>query len=244
MISAIWANAVWWVAVPASSYQRRAASSARRVPVKPRPPSSLRTAVSPEHDLEDEAAYRQLGFAEFDLSGQEADSVEFEQCRFTRASLAGVVLDRATFTDCLVENSDWANLKAAKSGLIRVKLATVRLTGVQWIDGALRDVTFCECRMDMATMRFTSLKDVEFIDCNLTRADFTNADLRGAHFVGCDLSGAQFAQADCGGTRFTRCELAGIGSVTSLRGATVSATDLAALSYVLASALDISIAAE
>lgn len=198
----------------------------------------------PEHDLEDEATYRQLGFAEIDLSGQEADSVEFEQCRFTRTTLAGVVLDQATFTDCLVENSDWANLKAAKSGMTRVKLTMARLTGVHWIDGVLRDVTFGECRMDLATLRFTSLKDVEFIDCNMTRADFTNADLRGAHFVGCDLSGAQFAQADCVGTRFTRCELAGIGSVTSLRGATVSATDLAALSYALASALDINITAE
>jgi uncharacterized protein YjbI with pentapeptide repeats len=178
---------------------------------------------------------------EIDLSGQEADSVEFEQCRFTRASLAGVVLDRSTFTDCLVESSDWANLKATKSGMQRVKLSTVRLTGLHWIDGTLRDVAFQDCRMDLATLRFTSFKDVAFVDCNLSRADFTNADLRGAQFTGCDLSGAQFAQADCAGTRFARCELVGVGSVTSLKGATVSATDLAALSYALAGALDITI---
>jgi uncharacterized protein YjbI with pentapeptide repeats len=91
------------------------------VPAKPRPPASLETATSPQHDLADEATYRQLGFTEIDLSGQEADSVEFEQCRFTRASLAGVVLDRAMLTDCLIENSDWANLKATKSGMQRVK---------------------------------------------------------------------------------------------------------------------------
>ena len=212
-----------------------------RVPARPRPPASLETATSPEHDLADEATYRQLGFTGIDLSGQEADSVEFEQCRFTRASLAGVVLERATLTDCLVENSDWANVKATRSGMQRVKLSMVRLTGLHWIDGVVRDVTFAECRMDLATLRFTSFKDVAFIDCNLTRADFTNADLRGAQFTGCDLTGAQFAQADCAGTRFTRCVLAGVGSVTSLKGATVSATDLAALSYALAGALDITI---
>jgi uncharacterized protein YjbI with pentapeptide repeats len=102
-------------------------------------------------------------------------------------------------------------------------------------------VALHDCRMDLATLRFTSFKDVAFVDCNLTRADFTNADLRGAQFTGCDLSGAQFAQADCAGTRFTRCELAGIGSVTNLKGATVNAVDLAALSYALAGALDITI---
>lgn len=215
--------------------------TAPRVPAKPRPPASLHVATSPEHDLADEATYRQLGFTEIDLSGQEADSVEFEQCRFTRATLARAVLDRAAFTDCLIENSDWANVKAAKSGMQRVKLSTVRLTGLHWIDGVIRDVTFAECRMDLATVRFTSFKDVAFVDCNLTRADFTSADLRGAQFTGCDLSGAQFAQADCAGTRFTRCQLAGVGSVTSLAGATVSATDLATLSYALAGALGITI---
>ncbi|MEU8079599.1 pentapeptide repeat-containing protein [Catellatospora citrea] len=199
------------------------------------------TAVSPDHDLEDEATFRRLAFLDLDLSGQAADSAEFEQCRFTRTGLAGTVLDRAAFTDCLVENSDWANLKATKSGLLRVEVSLARLTGLQWIDGSLRDVAFRECRMDLATFRFTAFKDVAFTDCNLTRADFTNADLRGASFTGCDLSGAQFAQADCAGARFTRCELGGIGSVTSLKGAVVSAHDLAGLAHTLAAALDITI---
>jgi uncharacterized protein YjbI with pentapeptide repeats len=122
-----------------------------------------------------------------------------------------------------------------------VNLGTVRLTGMHWIDGVLRDVLFSECRMDLATLRFSSLRDVWFVACNLSRADFTSADLRGAQFKDCDLSGAQFAGADCAGARFTRCELAGIGSVTSLRGATVSAADLASLSHVLAGALGITI---
>ena len=212
-----------------------------RSPAKPRPPAKLESASSPEHDLEDEATFRKLSFMDIDLAGQEAASVEFEQCRFSRASLAGAVLDRATFTDCLVENSDWANVKVTKSGMQRARLATVRLTGLHWIDGVLRDVAFHECRMDLATFRFTSFKDVAFIDCNLTRADFTKADLRGAQFTGCDLTGAQFAQADCAGARLTRCELAGIANVTSLKGATLSAYDLAALSYAFAAALGITI---
>ncbi len=201
----------------------------------------METAQSPDHDIEDEATFRRLAFLDLDLSGQAGDSVEFEQCRFTRTGLAGAVLERATFTDCLVETSDWANLKTVKSGLLRVEVSLARLTGLQWLDGSLRDVTFRECRTDLATFRFSSFKNVAFSDCNLTRADFTHADLRGASFTGCDLSGAQVAQADCNGARFTRCELSGVGSVTSLRGATVGAHDLAGLAYTLAGALDITI---
>lgn len=193
------------------------------------------------HRLESESTFRRLAFEGIDFGGQSADSVEFEQCRFRRATLAGVRLEQSSFTDCLVDNSDWANARTAKTALVRVKLTTVRLTGLQWIDGTLRDVSFQDCRMDLSTFRFTSFKDVAFIDCNLGRADFTNADLRGAQFTGCDLSGAQFAQADCAGARFTRCDLAGLSGVANLRGATLSAPDLAALSHVFAGALGITI---
>jgi hypothetical protein len=48
--------------------------------LKPRPPSSLDEATVADHDLEDEATYRRLGFFDIDLSGRSADSVEFEQC--------------------------------------------------------------------------------------------------------------------------------------------------------------------
>lgn len=205
----------------------------------PRLPASLDVATSPNYDLDHEATYRRVAFSDLDLSGQHAESAEFEECRFSRATLAGAVLERAAFTDCAVVNSDWANLRATKSTLVRAHFQAVRLTGVHWIDGGLRDVAYDECRMDLATFRFTAFKDVTFTGCNLIRADFTNADLRGAHFVDCDLTGAQFAQADCAGARFTRCDLSGIGSVPNLRGATITADDVAVLSHLFASALGI-----
>lgn len=224
--------------------QRLSAAAEPRVPAKPRVPAepgALSPAGAPDHDLVSEAMLRRLDFTEVDLSGREADAVEVELCRFARSTLAGVVLDQATFTDCRVTGGDWANLHTTKSSLVRVSLDTVRLTGLQWVAGGLRDVTFHDCRMDLATFRFTLFKDVVFTGCNLARADFTGADLRGAQFVDCDLSGAQFAQATCAGTRFTRCELAGIGSVTNLAGSTIIASDLAALSHAFAGALGITI---
>jgi uncharacterized protein YjbI with pentapeptide repeats len=223
--------------------QRRGTAAGPRPPAGPRLPEALAPASLPEHDLEDEANLHQLDFTELDLGGREADRVEFDQCGFVRAALADTVLDRARFNDCSVEHSDWANLKANRSTMQRVRLATVRLTGMQWVDGVLRDVSFDECRMDFATLRFTACKDVAFTGCNLAKADFTSADLRGAQFTDCDLTGAAFAQAQCTGARFVRCELAGIGNVAGLAGATVAASDLVALTHLLAGALGITIEA-
>ena len=211
------------------------------VPAQPRLAAAVRPADPPGPGAVDEAAFRQLAFVGLDLSELSGDGIEFEQCTFTQSALAGAALDQARFVDCRVDHSDWPNLGAPKSGMLRVDLHQARLTGLQWVDGSLRDVAFRECRMDLATFRFSRFKDVAFVDCNLTRADFTQADLRGAHFRGCDLSGAQFAQADCRGAWFTRCDLVGVGSVGSLKGATISADDLAALSHTLAAALGITI---
>ncbi len=211
------------------------------VPAEPRRATSTDAASSLDHSLDHEATFCRLDFEDFDLAGQEANLVEFDQCFFRRATLARAVLDRPRFTDCLVENCDWANTRMVRLSMARVQLMTVRLTGAEWTAGGLRDVAFHDCRIDLGGFRFTSFRDVAFVDCNLTGADFTGADLRRAEFTGCDLSGAQFSGTNCDGARFSRCELAGIGGVTSLKGATVAAHDLVALSHAFARALGITV---
>jgi len=205
----------------------------------PNLPATLRTAVLPDHDLDDEGTYRSLDFVDLDLSERRAPSVEFDGCHFTGTGLGGCELDKAAFVDCLFENCNLANLKASDATLRRVRVSVTRLTGFQWINGALRDVAFEGCRLDLSTLRFSQLTDVVFRDCNMTRVDFTNADLGRARFVDCVLAGAQFSHANLSGTRFTRCELVDIDGVTSLRGAVVEEHNLVALAHTLAAGLGI-----
>jgi uncharacterized protein YjbI with pentapeptide repeats len=201
----------------------------------------LDLATVEDHDLDNEATFRRLGFFDLDLSGRSADSVEFEQCRFKGADLSGTQLDGARFSDCLFESVDLANLRAEKSSMLRARLSMLRMTGLHWVNGALRDVIISECRADLSSFRFTEFHNVLFEGCNLTGADFQDADLRGMRFNDCDLTGAQFSQANLAGTRFANCSLAGIGGVTSFAGAIVARQDFIALSYALAGALGIRI---
>ncbi|OLE28475.1 MAG: hypothetical protein AUG44_07330 [Actinobacteria bacterium 13_1_20CM_3_71_11] len=212
---------------------------ATRLPREPRLPASLDPAA--DLDLEDEIGYRGLDIDGVDLAGRRAGSVEFEGCRFAAADLSRTALVAATLRDCLVDRSNLANLRAERSTMLRARLSVSRLTGVQWVDGTVRDVTVSQCRADLASFRFSTFQRVVFEDCNLTRADFTNADVSGVVFRRCDLTAAQFSHATMVGTRFADCALAGIGGVASFAGAVVASGDLAGLAHALAAALDIRI---
>jgi uncharacterized protein YjbI with pentapeptide repeats len=209
-------------------------------PKPPRLPRSLPPATREDHDLEDDAGFRRLTFG-LDLSGRAAELVEFDQCRFQDADLSGTTLERARFSDCAVAKTDLANLRTGRSSMLRVTLTGARLTGLQWVEGVLRDVLVSDSRADLSVFRYTAFRRVVFQDCNLTRADFQNADLGGAQFVGCDLTGARFSYATMRGTRFRNCVLAGIGGITSFDGAVLAGQDLIALSYTLAEGLGIQI---
>jgi hypothetical protein len=202
-------------------------------------PTTTQAATEADHDLETESTFSALAYMNIDLSGRQADSVEFARCHFKAATLTGSRLTRPRFSDCLIENSDWSNLHGRGGAIDRARLTASRLTGLAWIDGLLRDVAFDTCKLDLTNWRHTRFTAVAFTDCNLTGADFTDADLRGASFTRCDLTGAQFSSATMTGTRFRGCELAGIGGVTSWTGAVVHQDDLLELAHILANALGI-----
>jgi uncharacterized protein YjbI with pentapeptide repeats len=210
-------------------------------PAKPRPPKALELATVAEDDLRDEDAYAGLGFYDLDLTGRSAKGAEFNQCRFNRTDLSGTSFVKVLLTDCLIESTNLANLHGDQSSMLRVTAKDSRLTGLQWLDGVLRDVTLRDCRIDLSVFRATKFNAVQFEDCNLAGADFTGADLTGAAFTRCDLTGAQFSAATMEGARLADCTLAGIGGVTSFAGATISTTDLITLSHALAAALNIKI---
>lgn len=212
-----------------------------RQPVAPSLPASLSPARLPEDDLKDDGVYISLEYEEADLAGRDAAAIEIDQCRFRKAGFGGTKLDRAMISDSVFQSCDLANLRARECSFIRVSFLGSRMLGLSWAEGSVRDSTFEDCRMDLASFRFTTFRTAVFTGCKLVQADFQEADLRGARFERCDLTGAQFSKAQMEGTRFSDCELAGINGVLSLRGAVISSRDALALSYTLASALGITI---
>lgn len=212
-----------------------------RQPVAPRLPVSLRPTKLPDDDFTDDGVCVTQAYEDIELLARDVASIEIDQCTFKRVNLGRTKLDRAIISDSVFQTCDLANLHARECSLVRIAISGSRMLGLSWTEGSVRETTFEDCRMDMASYRFSTFKGVVFADCKLVQADFQSADLRGARFERCDLTGAQFSNAQMTGTRLTDCDLSGINGVLSLKGAIVSSRDALSLSYTLASALGITI---
>lgn len=195
----------------------------------------------PADDLADGGVYQAFAFTEVDLSGREAMGAEVDECRYRDVSLSQVRLRRAVIRDAVFEHCDLANLRARDSSMSRTAVRSSRMTGFSWLAGDLRDVTFDDCRIDLASFSGSKLIHVVFAGCRLEQTDFGGADLSRARFERCDLSGAQFSGARMTGTRLSGCDLTGINGVTSLHGAIIDTADAVALAATLAGALGITI---
>ncbi len=222
-----------------SSRTPSAQRQALKEPMAPKLKGLLSGARLPEHDLVDDGTYRSLEYEDVDLSFRDADTAEFEGCRFLDTRLSGTVLRRGGFSDVELARCDLSNMSARSSSMLRTRVSASRLTGLAWSECGFRDVLFDNCRIDLAGLRFSTFKNTVFRDCNMLEANFQNADLRGVRFERCDLAGAQFSNAQMEGARFADCVLTGIGGVTSLRGVTIKSRDAQGLVYSLASAMGI-----
>jgi len=74
-------------------------------------------------DLEHEQSVEAAAYYDVDLTGRLAERVEFLQCRFRKANLAGSHLAKVRFTDCLIQTSDLSNMRVEGGVLERVRLS-------------------------------------------------------------------------------------------------------------------------
>ena len=133
-----------------------------------------------------------------DLSGLRLGECELEEVTLDEARLAG-----AGATDVVVRGGSWANVRAERSTLRRVRVERLRATGVTLSEAELVDVDVSEARLDLATFRLARLERVAFVDCRLDEADFGGARLVSVRFDRCSLTRAVLT-----GSQLERCELA------------------------------------
>lgn len=217
-----------------------AAPSAAK-PASPQLPAAVSQSSIDDHRLVDDGQWWRLWFDGADAGGIDAEGFTMEATRLSRVDLSGGRWRKATVRDCVVRDGNLANTHAEDSGVHRSSFDTMRMTGMQWTNGVVRDVTFTGCRLDLAGFRFSRLRHVVFTDCRLTGVDFTNTGFTSVRFTGCDLTGARLHHATMAATRFDDCLLEDVTGVEALRGAVVSGADLLPLTYSMAASLGIAV---
>ncbi len=211
----------------------------RRAPL-PQPPSvapSL-TPAAPSA-LEHDATLAECELRDLALTDQRARGVTMQAVRLAGVELARSQLEHLRITDAAMARCNLANLEARGAHLTRVALSASRVTGVELSEGVLADVSFSDCRIDLASFSFSRLERVSFEDCLLAQSGFLDARLDGVRFEGCDMSECDFRGAKLSRCEIRRCELSGLQGIASLRGVAMEAQTIVALADVWAAALGI-----
>lgn len=167
--------------------------------------------------------------AELHAESMHLESVYLDGFRIPSARIARLSVRATRWTD-----TDISNAEMSRSGWHDSLITRSRLTGVNFGEATLREVTVDRCKADMANFRFARLRYVTFVDCVLRNADFSDAHLSHVRFKDCDLSGALFMHVRSDDTDVRGCQLEGIGGVSDLRGVTISSDQLAEISLQLA----------
>lgn len=204
-------------------------------------PDDLAAAALPDDAaLDDGTQVTLASLTGVDLRGLRSADVGFEEVRLTGVDLSGGDLERLRLRDAVLADVDLANLHARRSAWQRVSVTASRATGMTF-DGTMRDVTFTDCRLDLAAVRFCALTRVRFVGCSMTGADLTGARCESVGFTGCDLSGAEFSDASFTASQLRDCELDALRGLEGLRGLAISLPDAVQLTTAFAAALGIEI---
>jgi uncharacterized protein YjbI with pentapeptide repeats len=146
--------------------------------------------------------------------------------------------------DAVVTDADWANERAQRWAAQRVEFRRCRLTGMELAEATIRDVTFEECRIDLAGIRHAKLERVAFRDCRMSECDLYGSALKDVLFERCELREATFSTCSIQRVEFRRCDLAGARGADALRGARMLWPDIVENAALFALALGIEIVPE
>lgn len=154
---------------------------------------------------------------------------------------AAPVTELSGLIDAVVVDGDWANRQARGLVARRAELRRCRLTGIELAEAALTDVTFEDCRLDLAGLRIAKLERVVFRDCRMAECDLYEASLTDVLFERCELREATFSAVKLKRVELRGCDLTDLNGAEALRGARMPWNDVLENGPLFASALGLEI---
>lgn len=210
------------------------------------PPRTLEAHRLTEVDLAADALHDELELEAVHVTGASPGAtvanLELDVAHLQDVDLAGARLPRLALRNCRVIGGDLANVAVRGGVAERCAFERVRLTGLSWQEGMLRDVRFQGCRIDLASFAATQLERVRFEDCSLAQSDLHEARLAAVVFEDCDMREIDLAGARLSaGCELRGCVIDGARGVERLRGARMPYDDVLAAAGTLADALGITL---
>src|SRR5262245_464139 len=113
-------------------------------------------------------------------------------------------MERAFLRDVGWTGGSLANARLLDAQIARCRVEGARATGLNLTRGALDNVVFADCRLDLVLFRSSTMSRVRFEGCRLEDADFYEAAFSSVLFEDCVLGaltrpGASFTRAGARG---------------------------------------------
>ncbi|MCA9309273.1 pentapeptide repeat-containing protein [Candidatus Saccharibacteria bacterium] len=144
-------------------------------------------------------------------------------------------------SDCTFVDSFMNNVETFRSIVLRVSFTGAQMTGLQLAEGAVTDMVFKNCRMNLTNFRNAKFTRCTFTDCDLREADFGGCTFENVLFESCQLDEAEFSNAQSKRLEFEDCHLGSIKGVSGLRGALLDETNITELAPLFATDYNITV---
>jgi uncharacterized protein YjbI with pentapeptide repeats len=186
-----------------------------------------------------EADYDTVLFDRQDFDEPQAPNVRLLECAFRQVSVSGGKMPRSSWREIWARDLRLTGTNLAESSWQDVTIIGSSLAGAQVYGAELRRVVFSGCKLDSVNFRASRLTEVVFDQCVLRDVDFGGATLTRCSFPGSELTRAELSKVTMEATDLRGAELGLIIDADSLRGAIISAGQLAFVAPVLAQTLGI-----
>ena len=115
--------------------------------------------------------------------------IEFEHCNFNNICMQKGKLEKITFRDVIFEQCDFSNTEFEYSFFIRCQFNNCKVSGCNFIENRLYNVTFIETNASYINLAMASIENVLFKDSNLRNSYFQETTAK-------NIEGYQLVEVD------------------------------------------------
>ncbi len=189
---------------------------------KPLIPKVLNTDIDATNALEENDAIEGGLIKGYVFIAGDLDKKNLNESLFISTRLSSITATKLDILDCEFKAADFTASKFPDANWMRVAVETSRCTGLQIVDGILRNVSFSDSKMDLVNFRTSKLENVLFENCVLSDVDFNDGNLKNVTFINCSLNDVTFNNAKMLNVDVSRSTIEHIKGVASLKGLTIS----------------------
>lgn len=133
-------------------------------------------------------------FESTDLTSQEFEKGEYDNCTFTRCHFTGTDLRDMVFNDCVFQECDLSNCRIDNTSFRQVQFINCKMLGLHFehCNPFLFSAGFSNCTLNFSSFYKLNLKGTFFSGSKLEEVDLTETNLENASFENCDLTNAVF----------------------------------------------------